>query len=68
MGLDELDSKIKHLYVCQVERQLLSPPAPAAALSHLSEREQRFIILFFINHYTFSIKVMMRIVKIMMID
>ena len=38
------------------------------SLSPLSEREQRFIILFFINHYTFSIKVMMRIVKIMMID
>ena len=29
------------------------------ALSPLSEREQRFIILFFINHYTCSIKVMM---------
>ena len=29
------------------------------ALSSLSEREQRFIILFFINHYTCSIKVMM---------
>ena len=38
------------------------------ALSPLSEREQRFIILFFINHYTFSIKVMMRIVKIILID
>ena len=29
------------------------------ALSSLSEQEQRFIILFFINHYTCSIKVIM---------
>ena len=38
------------------------------ALSPLSERERRFIIILTINHYTFSIKVMMRIVRIIIIN
>ena len=38
------------------------------ALSPLSEWGRHFIIILTINHYTFSIKVMMRIVKIIIIN
>ena len=61
---DDMYIMVKCLSVCRSGTCSHHQPA----LSPLSEREQRFIILFFLNHYTFNIKMMMRIVKIIMID